>query len=966
MIRNGLARGLLALLMLPGAAFALGLGDIRLTSSLNAPLEAEIELVNATAEDLSSLQARVASKETFARYGLDWPSYLSSVTVARGRSADGREVLKIRSAESITEPFVTLLVEANWARGRLVREYTMLLDPPVFAPEQQRPAPVAAPSSSSSQVAGNIERPAVEPASGVDGDSYRVRRGDSLSTIARRLAGGAGTTTDQMMVGLYQGNAGAFEGDMNRLRAGAVLRIPSTDEIGAIAPAVASAEVRRQTGSWRPAAGASGSGSGRLRLVTPTEVSGEPAGGTTAVESEALRSRVKELEGQLSESQRLLELRNAELADLQSKLAAAGQPVTPPAQTPVEPPVAETPPATQPDPGMSTEPGTTEVPPASAADPAATPPAEQPPVAAQPEPMAPTATMEEPVAGPSIIDTLKGFWWILPALLVGLLALLGFKKFQARKSNDFDDRLGTLAEQNADALTNPLGDTARMRQPLDDDRILVEESGSRPALQTPLVEESPRSLRTDDTISSDTAINLDQGDPLAEADFHMAYGLYDQAADLVKIAIAREPERRDLKLKLLEVFFVWGNKEQFLTTAHELADAKGDAAPGEWEKILIMGKQIAPEDALFANASVGTGGAMGVDLNLDGGQNRVDFDPFDSASASPTVVAPAAGVDLDLGGALRDPDATGESLAATAFDMPLAGDGFDDKGSATTREMTAKVLAAGAAAAGATGMFEGSESPTVEQPALRSMDNPTIREKVEVALKRQPAVDQTAELAIDDLGLDLGALDQTDSPSLDDDLGLDTDANAPTMVAGLDARSRKMMADAAEKASRQQAATGAEGASGTWYLNDGDLNTDLSSTKTADTSPTASLQVLAMPDDDFDASATSRLASLDPKKVDFELSKTGSHTSNGLDLDVGAAPKTGGTQRTEQLRPEELALPDLEPVTLSEVGTKLDLARAYVDMGDPDGARNILQEVLNEGSNSQKQEAQRLLDSLPG
>ena len=103
-------------------------------------------------------------------------------------------------------------------------------------------------------------------------------------------------------------------------------------------------------------------------------------------------------------------------------------------------------------------------------------------------------------------------------------------------------------------------------------------------------------MRTDETISSDTAINLDQGDPLAEADFHMAYGLYDQAADLVRIAIQREPQRRDLKLKLLEVFFVWGNKEQFLTMARELADTRAGSEAGEWEKIVIMGKQIAPED----------------------------------------------------------------------------------------------------------------------------------------------------------------------------------------------------------------------------------------------------------------------------------------------------------------------------------------------------------------------------------
>jgi pilus assembly protein FimV len=940
--------------MLPGAAFALGLGDIRLSSSLNAPLDAEIELVNATADDLSSLQAKVASKETFARYGLDWPSFLSSVTVTRARSADGREVLKIRSSESITEPFVTVLVEATWARGRLVREYTMLLDPPVFAPEQQRPAPVAAPSSGSAQSSGSIERPtessAPMPMDSVD--SYRVRRGDSLSTIARRLAGAAGTTTDQMMVGLFQGNSEAFEGDMNRLRAGAVLRVPAADELSAIAPAVASAEVRRQVGSFRPSAS---SGSGRLRLVTPTEVSGEPvSSGSNAVEVEALRSRVRDLEGELTESKRLLELRNAELADLQKKLgAAAGEP--PAAQVPAisgEPLPAETSPTTETaptDPVVETPAGETTPPVAATTEPAQ---AEQKPT------VKPKKKPAAPAPEPSLLDTLMGYWWVLAGLVVLLLGFLGFKKFQQRKANDFDDRLGQLAEQNADALSQggSIGDTARMRSTLDEERIVVEESGTHQALRQP-AEDSARSVRTDDTISSDTAINLDQGDPLAEADFHMAYGLYDQAADLVKIAIAREPERRDLKLKLLEVFFVWGNKDQFLTTARELAQSKDSGAPGDWEKILIMGKQIAPEDALFANAPAGGGGSVGVDLNLDGGQNRVDFDPFDGAASSPST---GTDIDLDLGGALRDPDATGESPSmATAFDLP-AGGSFEDKSGGTTREMTAKIMSAGAASG-----YDSSEAPTVEQPALREGGDPTIREKVEVALRRQPASDQTAELAIDDLGLDLGSLDHTDGPPMDD-IGGETDANAPTMVAGLDERSRRMMEDAADRAARQQASTGAQGASGTWYLNDGDLNGDLSGGKTLDASATASLQALSVPDDDFDVSATSRLSALDPKRVDFELTKTGTHSSSGLDLDVGSALPTGGTQRTEQLRPEDLALPDLEPVTLSEVGTKLDLARAYVDMGDPDGARNILQEVLNEGSMSQKQEAQRLLDSLPG
>src|SRR5207237_8312715 len=140
--------------------------------------------------------------------------------------------------------------------------------------------------------------------------------------------------------------------------------------------------------------------------------------------------------------------------------------------------------------------------------------------------------------------------------------------------------------------------------------FLVEETGTheRPRFPAGAAAAAPaaRHVTSDDTISSETAINLDKGDPLAEADFHMAYGLYDQAADLIRIAINREPNRRDLKLKLLEVFFVWGNKEQFLQAARELASTRAEAAPGEWEKIVIMGKQLAPDDPLFAG-----GGTMG-------------------------------------------------------------------------------------------------------------------------------------------------------------------------------------------------------------------------------------------------------------------------------------------------------------------------------------------------------------------
>src|SRR5688572_30474669 len=806
MMRIGLARVLVAVLLLPGISHALGLGDVHLNSPLNAPLDAEIELVNATTEDLATLDAKLASKETFARYGLEWPPFMSSITVTRDRSANGSQVLRLRSTETVTEPFLTLLIEATWARGRLVREYTVLLDPPVFAPNAAAAAPVPAPSVAGAETTGQISRPAPQaprpestvPAGG--GDSYEVQRGDSLSAIARRLSAGTGARADQLMVSIYRGNTGAFEGDMNRLRAGSVLRIPSGEEIAAVSPAEARDEVRRSVGSFAASAGSAGAG--RLRLVPPSDPSASAGSGTeNSAEVTQLQGRVRDLEGQLNESKRMLELRNTELADLQAKLAASQQqpqqqpvpaPVETPAAAPEQPAPEVTPEAAAPE---ATDPQVSE--PAPAAAPAETAP--------KPRPRADRVPAAESGESSSLLDYWK---WVLGALALIVLALVIVKSRGKRKTAEFDDRLGRLAEHGEDRLAEPMpsiSDTGRMYAPAAGsssvpDDILVEESGTHRALQETQDIPLTPTVRTDETISSETAVNLDQGDPLAEADFHMAYGLYDQAADLVRIAIQREPGRRDLKLKLLEVFFVWGNREQFLTMARELADTRAGSEAGEWEKIVIMGKQIAPEDPMFADG--GAGSAVGVDLNLDaGGSGRVDFDPFDvSSRLDVTGGGSPDPVDLDLGSALRDPDATGEGLA------------LPDRDGQTTREMTVKMTPAG------------SEAPTVEQPALRPMDEPTIREKVEGAMRRKLSSDQTAELALDDLGLELGSLEQTDSS-----LGLKPvdapgpHADAPTMVAGLDENSQRLLRAAAAR----QAGNGTDdsqitehGASGTWFLTD--------------------------------------------------------------------------------------------------------------------------------------------------
>ncbi|MGQ0836053.1 MAG: FimV/HubP family polar landmark protein [Gammaproteobacteria bacterium] len=941
-----LSRAFVALAAFPAAAVALGLGDIRLNSSLNAPLDAEIELIGATPEELASLRPEVASRETFTRYGLDWPAFLGSVTLSRTRAADGSDVIRVRSTEAITEPFVTFLVEVNWARGRLVREYTMLLDPPLYTPGMRAAdaAPVAAPSVSGSPRQGAIERAPPPPAGeatsrgapddvsvpAAAGDTYTVARGDTLSGLANRLASGDRSIARQWMLAVYQANPEAFDDSMNVLRAGAVLRLPDQATVASVSVSEANAEVRRQYAAWRgTAAGAAAGEPGRLRLVTPTDAgTGAGDSGASQAEVESLQGQVRDLESQLAESRRLLELRNAELAQLQARLAAAAEGSPDAAQAPsaAEPPVADTAP-----PPVDTE-GAPDVeaavePPVAADDTAE--PAPEPAVA---EPAPAAAAGAEAAAedsGSSILDTITGLWWLLALGLLAVLGFFGLRMWRSRKEAEFDDSLGRLAAAGADTIAREtsiapsmLRQPAAAAGPREQAAFLVEESGAR---EQPRFEEKPRtaapparSISSDDTISSETAINLDQGDPLAEADFHMAYGLYDQAADLVRMSIAREPERRDLKLKLLEVFFVWGNKDQFLQTARELADTRGKAVPGEWEKIVIMGKQLAPDDALFAGGGPISGAAAGgVDLDLEGGQNRIDFDVFGEPMSPP-----AGAIDLDFGSAL---DATSESPTATQ----------ELGGSQTTREMTAKMQRD---AEPLTADFD--NSPTAEQPGLYSEDS-TVRSKLEGALKREGGPDQTAELAIDDLGLDLGSLDTASNRALNET------PETPTLVAGLDERSREIMEDAELRGAAD---------TGQYQIGSEEATLPPSSVRAIDGgAQTSNDPTQAMPRGgiDFDIG-------------DFEPAQT-SGNGHGIDLDVGPAmqPDTSFTA-TQKLAADDLALPDLEPVTMSEVGTKLDLARAYMDMGDPEGARNILEEVLQEGSVAQKQEAQRLIESLPG
>jgi FimV-like protein len=197
--------------------------------------------------------------------------------------------------------------------------------------------------------------------------------------------------------------------------------------------------------------------------------------------------------------------------------------------------------------------------------------------------------------------------------------------------------------------------------------------------------------------------------------------------------------------------------------------------------------------------------------------------------------------------------------------------------------------------------------------------------------------------------------------------------DAPTLVAGLDDRSRRVMEEAQQRGKDETGSSTGTGGTGAWQFDHDELEAALTQTSVAvpDSSPTSRLAALGAHEVDVDVGdSTGTHQAAETTGVDLDVgAATGMHAANGgsLDLDVGTAtmPDTAFAA-TQRLSSEDLALPDLEPVTMSEVGTKLDLARAYMDMGDPDGARNILEEVLAEGSAAQKQEAQRLMESLPG
>ncbi|RLB64120.1 MAG: hypothetical protein DRH08_10135, partial [Deltaproteobacteria bacterium] len=411
-----------------------------------------------------------------------------------------------------------------------------------------------------------------------------------------------------------------------------------------------------------------------------------------------------------------------------------------------------------------------------------------------------------------------------------------------------------------------------------------------------------------------------------------------------------EPERKDLRMKLLEVFFIWENQDGFMKEAAALQERIGDTADPDWNKVLIMGKQICPDEALFS-ADVGpVPSTEGVDLEFGdegGADDAIDF-AFDDAAAD-------LDLDLDLTGDSSD-DGSSDPADAMGLDFDIGDEDIGDED-----EVTQVV---GDDHLDLSGDTPTMETPTIESPAMdmdsaSTMETPTIE---------SPAIDM-------DLDLDGASTMETptiESPAIDLDLDMDS---ASTMETPTIESKIGQWADEDEPASVSEQ---------TAEIDLADLDLDLSGLNDMLDDDSAADES----DDDsssLDLSGDDEAGALDELAGDVESTAEMRHLDGSGETDE--QPKISGGDTSEQPGLMEaaedaadvldigdpVALDDeptaevgnvVDGATMTEVGTKLDLARAYIDMGDPDGASSILKEVLEEAGEEQKQEAQQLLDDL--
>lgn len=1007
-----------------GMVNALGLGEITMHSTLNQPLNAEVELLNVRDLDAWEIKPALASGAEFDKAGVERFYFLTDLSFKVTISEDGKAFVTIKSKKPVIEPFVNFLVEVNWPSGRLLREYTLLLDPPVFSEEQPPVLETDAALAPEPYAEVSESEPVVVTTAAVTGlqaepGTYVVGESDTLWEVALRVRPGKQVSPQQTMLALQDLNSRAFlHGNINLLKQHQVLRVPTLEQIQQRGKSAAINEVVQQNKAFankdfsKPVASAQidarkrapedaveteGETTGELKLLASAEKEGTASGevdddrfeleNELAIslemldknnrENEELQTRMVSLEEQLETLQRLISLKDDQLAALQSGVTedvveAGLEAVTEevaaeealPEEIAAEEAVVDEAAVEAVDEAAAVEEiaeSTGEVAPEDAVEDLnfQSDTLESEAVESEVVDAAPVVTPVTPVADTGLMGMAQQYMWQIAAGLGALILALAALAMRKRKEpevigddlaemeefEEFDEGLDEFEEENLDELSLDEFDES-----LEDESISVGDFASEDVL-----EEEQTVAQTSDALS--------------EADIYIAYGRFDQAIELLNNAVASEPERTDLRLKLMEVFVETNDAQGFaeqeahlsgegdavLTQVNDfksrlsvplVAEEVADAAP---EVSLDVELEEVPEldDALLLDEEV--------DFNLDDADLGLDLETtaevptLDDLSAdleltdSTEEVPVLDDLELDVG-----TEADEDSLDMGSLDLASIDEGFDLESSAEeSLDMDFDAVL---------GDVEAEEELDID---VSDMLDEAIDVAGESEEAPQVAEDDLSELSaeLDDISMDLNAeelpagIEVDDLESLGaelDDISLDMDAD---VTADLDT---DLTADL-----------------------DADLDADLSAGVDDLASLGDELDTLGAELDDLDTLG----AELDElvEEVDEEMSavvedvelEAEPDVSGDIESLVSAVTESGPEQADDTFGDMDLSdLVDSDDEGFEflsgtdEAETKLDLARAYIDMDDRDGAREILEEVVKDGSEKQQQDAKALLDSI--
>jgi len=647
MFRKTAVAAALLFISVSSNAFALGLGEIDMQSALNQPMQASIGLTSAGGTDLSQIKVNIASAEAHQRAGLSRARILGNFRFKVEQDSRGQPVIRVSSTETIHEPFVEFMLELTWPNGRLMRQYTVLVDPPLTMPAA--PAIPAAPLSGATRATPVAEKPArrYRPSSaapttarapatydtGQPASSYGpVKRDETLWKIAKRIRPDSGVSMEQMMLALQRANPNAFlNNNINNLKAGATLTIPSREEIVSISARDARSEASRQFQAWKEGEASTPeipmeeaapvvvdqeetapvvTTESRLQLTAPEDdtaqsaaTAGDPQAGdaetgssditqqlalatetaeANRAQSEELQSRVTELEDQLATMKRLLELKNDQLANIQNLQATAEAEDTPSTAESDEPVVANATEATA-----------------------------QETVETEAQADAGKKALESSGIVNKLMDNpiLAGLG-VLVAMLLG-----GFLWASTRRKENqsiFDDEMTLEKRLEAENTSSE-----RKPQPV----VAVSEAFPEP-------------------VQGGKLQDTDEGDPLTEADVYLAYGRIQQAEDVLQAALEKMPDDAAMRLKLLEVYHAGGNATAFDREASDFRDTVTEEDPA-WLKVAAMGYELSAENQLYK-----AGAAKSNNLDFDMDLTGMD-DSGDQETGEEPAVADDFGLDIE-------------------------------------------------------------------------------------------------------------------------------------------------------------------------------------------------------------------------------------------------------------------------------------------------------------------------------